>query len=291
MPLSPRKQKILCVTRFLLGRVLYERVMLRRRHGYWPHLRHPRSMNERIAHVKLFATPPDAPLLADKYRVREYVKAKGLESILNKVYFVGDDPDSIPFDELPQKYVIRFSHNTGSVIFIQDNAQTDREEIRRKCADQLATRFGYFTNEDWYLKIPPKIIIEEMLVDENYGIPPDYKFYIVDGKVGLISLTHNRFKEMNIRFYSPDWEPMNFEWGYPPGFIAPPPKKLEEMKAIALKLAEGQGFVRIDLYFLNDKEIRFSEITFADAAAWDSFTPPSADFELGRRLWNPPKSA
>lgn len=281
---SNKHQAILCGLRLLLGSVLYERLIMRRRHGYWPHLRHPRSVNERLAHIKLFAGPPMAPQLADKYRAREYVKAKGLENILNKIYFVGDDPDRIPFDTLPQKYVIRFTHNSGGVILVQDNAQIDRAEIRKKCAAQLAFRFGYFTDENWYLKIPPRLVVEEMLTDKEFGIPPDYKFYVIKGKIGFINVTTSHLENRQLRFYTPDWKPYNFEWGYPLGPDAAPPRNLEEMKTIALKLAEGFEFIRIDLYSVDGKDTRFGEITFSDGAAWDPFTPRSMDFELGR-LW------
>jgi len=278
-----RKTKLFIryLMRFVLGRVFYETIMMYHAHGYWPNLHHPRTLNEKIANLKLFTTPPLAHILADKYLVREYVKDKELAHILNRLYYVGNDPQAIPFDTLPQRYVIRFSHNSGGVIFVNEKNSADRKEIIKKCASELKKKFGYLTNEDWYLKIVPRLIVEEMIEDGDNAVPPDYKFYIINGKIAFISATHGRFENMHIRYYTPEWDPLDFSWGHPIGEPTPPPANIEEMKYVALKLADQNNLVRVDLYSLNGNQIRFGEITFADGAGWDKIIPTAADFIWG----------
>src|SRR3989338_1239970 len=80
--------------------------------GYWPNLKHPRSVNEKVLYRKLKNPHPLSTIVADKWAVREYVKAKGCEAILNKVLWVGADVENIPFDKLPRKFVIKDRKST-----------------------------------------------------------------------------------------------------------------------------------------------------------------------------------
>ena len=43
----------------------------------------------------------------DKYLVRDYIKSKGLENILNECYGVYSNAKEIDFNKLPQKFVIK----------------------------------------------------------------------------------------------------------------------------------------------------------------------------------------
>ncbi len=46
----------------------------------------------------------------DKYEVREYVKSMGYNDILTKLIGVWDSPDSIDFNKLPNKFVLKCNY-------------------------------------------------------------------------------------------------------------------------------------------------------------------------------------
>ena len=64
-------------------------------------LEHPRTYNEKHDRNPLMAQ------CCDKYAVREYVESKGCGEYLNDLLWQGFDPEEIPFDELPDQYVVK----------------------------------------------------------------------------------------------------------------------------------------------------------------------------------------
>ena len=59
------------------------------------------------------------------------------------------------------------------------------------------------------------------------------------------------------------------------------PRNLERMLQIAEKLAEGLPHVRVDLYLLDDGEIKFGEMTFTSDSGACRWNPPEADLWVG----------
>ena len=42
------------------------------------------------------------------------------------MYWVTKDPANIPFDELPQKFVVRPNHGSGWIVLVGDKARVNR---------------------------------------------------------------------------------------------------------------------------------------------------------------------
>ena len=60
--------------------------------------------------------------LADKYEVRKYVEERIGPEILPKLYYVTINPSDIPFEELPDKFVIKPTHGSGWVRIVTDKS-------------------------------------------------------------------------------------------------------------------------------------------------------------------------
>lgn len=56
---------------------------------------------------------------SDKYNVRYYVKSKGLEDILNTLYSVFDSSEEINFNELPDKFVLKTTNSSKTVMLVE----------------------------------------------------------------------------------------------------------------------------------------------------------------------------
>ena len=70
------------------------------RFGRLPDFKHPKDLNEKILYLKLFTDTSKWTQLADKYKVRDYVKSCGLEQMLIPMYGAWERVEDIPFDKL-----------------------------------------------------------------------------------------------------------------------------------------------------------------------------------------------
>src|SRR5690625_5077331 len=91
--------KILRILRFIPDKIMIS-IQYRIKMGKKLNLKNPRKFTEKQQWYKVFYRNDLMIQCADKYEVREYVKSKGLGNILNELYFVGEDPNNINFEEL-----------------------------------------------------------------------------------------------------------------------------------------------------------------------------------------------
>jgi hypothetical protein len=77
-------------------------------------LTNPINFNEKIQWLKFNELTGDIyTLCADKYKVRDYVTAKGCGEILNQLYGVYDVPQEIDYRALPNKFALKCNHGAG----------------------------------------------------------------------------------------------------------------------------------------------------------------------------------
>lgn len=257
--------------------------------GYWPDLKHPRSFNEKIQHRKLFAPHPLSTLVADKWAVREFVASQcGLASILNEIYFVGSDPEKIPFDDFPDKFVIKATHGSGWNIFIRDKNKMNRGEVVAQCRKWLGLKYSRVScnfYETHYDQIPPQVIVERFIEDPCLEVPLDYKLFVFSGHVQYVQVDSGRFTEHRRNFFNREWKEQDFCFRYPKAAPVDRPKKFEEMIGAAERLARDFDFCRVDLYCAGDGRIIFGEMTLAPESGCGRFYPREWDFKLGA-LWD-----
>lgn len=256
--------------------------------GYWPNIRNPQTFNEKIAHRQLFTPHQLAPFLADKWRVRKYVAERGFADILNEVYYVTEQPETIPFDDLPDKFVIKANHGCGLNIFVTDKKLLNREKTIKHCQNLLTLKYGRWRRnyELHYDNIPPLIMVERYIEDKNYGFPLDYKFFCFHGVVHYIQVDFDRFTRHTRIIYDKEWKDTGIMYAFPRplGKSLSKPYNFNDMVIIAEKLSSGIDFCRVDLYNPAPDKIIFSEITFNPEGALGRFVPKEFDWIFGK-LW------
>jgi hypothetical protein len=258
--------------------------MMRSQCGYVPNIFLPRSFNEKVIKRKLSPAPALWSVLADKVRVREYVSSVVGPEILNEVYLVTEDPEEIKFDRLPERFVVKANHGSHWTRIVRDKAQADEEQLRATCRGWLGRKYGLRTREAWYDVIPPRIVLERFLHDEDHGIPLDYKVWVFHGTARFVQVSTGRFHRVTHTVYDRYWRRQVWTRGTP-GPDIPRPARLEELLAIAERLAGDIDFVRVDLYYVNERDIVFGEMTFAPQGGHGRFYPDKRyDFEVGA-LW------
>lgn len=257
------------------------------RMDYWPNLKHPRSFNEKVLY-RMIKQPlhPLASMVSDKLAVRQYVKSKGLDEILVPLLWTGEDPDAIPFDTLPEKYVVKANHGSGWTIIVDEEHPADRRQIVQTAKAWLSQKYSHNMNERQYEQITPAIVIEQLIEDANYGLPLDYKFLCFHGRVERINVDVDRFGEHHRVCFDRDWNEMPYIYKFARGEeVIPKPVHLNRLIDIAECLSADFDFCRVDLYCPNDTDIYFSEITLTPGGAITRFYPRKWDFEIGK-LWH-----
>jgi hypothetical protein len=94
----------------LLPDRVYQAIQFRLSHGHFPNLRNPTTFGEKVVWKKLHDRRALLTLVADKYRVREYVARRVGEHVLVRLLHATSDPTTIPFDELPDRCVGKAAH-------------------------------------------------------------------------------------------------------------------------------------------------------------------------------------
>lgn len=269
------------------------------RFGRQPDLDNPATRNEKVLWMLLHADTTRWTLLADKYRVREYVRERGLGWMLNEQYGVWESADAIDFDALPDRFVMKTNNGYGDVAIIRDKHNTDLEALRRKFAHALKRRFGRMSGEHHYLRIPPRIIAEKLLVqdpaNEKTGLI-DYKIYCFDGEPRYCVVVYDQRTPSDTTeelYELPAWKDRNAEiLGFDRGGekthrFVPRPASLELMLDAARTLSAGFPLMRVDLYQIDGKPV-FGELTLSPAAGMDRTYGEEFQCEMGAWITLPP---
>lgn len=265
----------------VLGEQLHEKLIRAPLLGYWPRIEHPQTYNEYTLHRKLHTDNDLYAQVADKWAVRDYVRERVGDEILNEVYHITVDPETIPFEDLPDQFVIKATHGSGWNIIVEDKATVDFDAIREQCQDWLSQTFGERQREYWYNDIPPRILIERYIDAGDRPVPRDYKFFVFDGVVEYMEVDFDRMGERSRRFFDREGTPQEFRLHWPVGPVIDIPDRYDEMVDIAEMLGADFDFVRVDLYNPPSGEIIFGELTLAHASGGHQFYPRSYDFEFG----------
>jgi hypothetical protein len=279
-------EKVVELLWFALPPLTYRSVRMFLRLGYWPDIRNPRTFNEKVAHRQIFAPHPLASVVADKWRVRQYVAERGLEGLLNDVYFATDDPAKIPFDDLPDRFVIKANHGCHWNIFVRDKQLLDRQSVIRQCRRWLSTKYDTvsYDNETHYRAIPPLILVEKLVDDGVHDFPLDYKLFCFHQTAHFVQVDIGRHAKRTKTIYDREWRDTGIQFIYPRGELVPRPPRLSEMLQVAERLSGDFDFCRVDLYAPDAERILFGEITMSPAGGLGRFTPREWDHRLGE-LW------
>ena len=270
------------------------------RFGRLPNLKHPKDLNEKILYQKLFDDTSLWTQMADKYRVRDYVKACGLESVLIPLHGAWKRVEDIPFDELPQRFILKANNGDGKGTNIKiDKAKMGDEnwkELRTRLQDWLdAKHIGALSGEPQYRDIKPMILAEELLpCGENETSLTDYKIWCFNGEPFSFLVISERQSD-GVHATASCYD---LEWNFHPQQMLPTkhlhiasipmqrPQCLTEMIDIAATLSKPFPQVRVDLYEVNGK-VFFGELTFTSLGGMMNYYKPTYLLEMGKRVCIP----
>ena len=268
-----------------IGRWLPDALFLRMKYrctmGRRLRLCHPVTFTEKLQWQKLNDRNPLYHKLVDKAEVKAYVADKiGAEHVVPTLG-VWDRPEDIDWDSLPEQFVLKCTHDSGSTIVCTDKSVFNREAASVRLAEALKDKFWQRSREWAYKGVRPRIIAESYI---GAGLS-DYKIFCFHGKPGFLFVATDRDnpdEETKFDFFTPEWRHIDVRNGHPNAAVQPEkPECLTEMLRLASVLAEDFPQVRIDFYAPGDGRVLFGEYTFCHWGGFVPFDPPGADIEFG----------
>lgn len=246
-------------------------------------LKAPKTFNEKLQWLKLNDRKDIYTKMVDKYEVKAYVADIIGDEYIIPTLGVYDKFEDIDFSSLPDKFVIKCTHDSGGVVICKDKSSLNIDVARDKINKCLKRNFYYIGREWPYKNVKPRIIIEELIEDNKNEDLNDYKFMCFDGQVKCSFVCTDRRDPdgLKVTFFDKDWKKMPFERHYPSSVkLIEKPKNYDKMIELSEKLAKSLNFVRIDFYEVNGK-MYFGEITFFPGCGLEEFTPEEWDYKLG----------
>jgi len=282
-----KKESILKKMTHMLPDTLYLQLQFIRRMRHILHIKNPQTFSEKLQWLKLHDRKPAYTEMVDKYAAKRYVGERiGYEYIV-PLLGVWNSFDEIDFDLLPDKFVLKCTHDSGGIIICRDKSKFDAESARKRITECLAVQ-PYWHGREWpYLHVQPRVLAEKYLEDANSQGLLDYKFYCFHGEPKFLYVAcglENR-KTAQISYVSLDWTRMPFcrEDHEQLEELPRPPVHFQEMIAFARKLSENIPFLRVDFYEVNGA-VYFGELTFFPSIGMSRFEPEEWDRKIGEWL-------
>lgn len=262
------------------------KILFRMKLGYPLNLENPKTYNEKLQWIKLYDHNPLMPKCCDKYTVREYIENKGYGYLLNELIWQGSNPEEIPFEKLPNRFVIKVTHGSTFNIICTDKSKINKTAIIAKCRKWLKAKFLPCYGEWFYGVEKPRIIVEKYLEGDN-GMPLfDYKIFCFNGKPEMVYVDTWKNGKHAINAYDMDLHLFEgVELGYPndDSSVIEQPECWDEMIKIASELSKDFLHVRVDFYYTHGR-IYFGELTFTKGAGFGKIKPVEFDYKMGSWL-------
>ena len=238
--------------------------------------KNPRTLNEKLTWMEVYTDTSKWTEYTDKYEVRKHIESLGLKDILTECYGVWDRAEDINFDKLPDKFVLKCTHDCGSTIIVRDKSKMDKQSVIEFLNKHVSIRYGYDSCEPHYTYIKPRIMAESLIEMDNTDefsseTTVDHKIRCIDGKAQYDMVCYDRSLESGSGgsktiydlYDIHTWQPMR-QYLADKGVKyrnVPRPQNLERMIEIAEIIGKGYPQVRVDLYNVKGK-IYFGEMTF-----------------------------
>ncbi len=257
--------------------------------GKWLNYRHPVDINQKLMWLTRYWQHPLKTQCADKYLVRNYVKSLQLDNILIPLIGVWENADSIDFESLPEKFVLKCNHGSGYNVICTNKNTLNFDVVRRQLNEWMSIDYENVLYELHYKNIPRRIVCEEFISKNNVA-PVEYQFWCINGEPESILVCRKNFDNTyDAASYSLEWERLFDRKEEDANVVFEKPAcGIEILADYARMLAKPFPFVRLDLYVVGEKAY-LAEMTFTPSNNILSKYKQSFLDRLGEKLQLPEK--
>jgi hypothetical protein len=251
--------------------------------GKKPDLDNPQTFTEKLQWLKLYDHNPEYTKMADKLAMRTFVEDRIGEGHTVPVLGIWQRFEDIDFDSLPDKFVLKTTHDSGSYVICRDKASFDRKNASKVISRSLKHNY-YRTTREWqYKDIEPRIIAEQYLDDGKTNLT-DYKFFCFNGRPVFMYSEEESSGNPTQAIADMQYNMMPFSMDDAKADVLPPkPELFDAMASVSKRLSEGVPFLRVDMYCTGNV-IYVGELTFYHYGGFIPFKPVEWDRKLGEKL-------
>ena len=265
--------------------VYYIKMMYALEMNHKLNLDNPRLYQEKLQWLKLYNRKPEYTTMVDKISAKEYAAKIIGEEYIIPTLGVWDRFDDIDFAGLPDRFVLKCTHDSASVVLCKDKTSFNYTSARKKLTEALKADYYHYEGRQWaYKGIKRRIIAEEYLDEGNKAGLTDYKFMVFGGKCKCVFVCSGRQSRLRLDAYDLDWQLMPFTRNHHRNMKerVPRPQCYDTMLMLAEKIADyvDNPFVRVDFYQIDGK-VYFGEVTFYPEGGLGSFDPNEWDYKRG----------
>lgn len=246
-------------------------------------LKNPQTFNEKLQWLKLYDRKPIYTTMVDKYAVKRYVSDIIGSQYIVPTFGVWDRFDDIDFDELPNRFVLKCTHDSGGIVIVKNKSMFDVIAAKKRIEKNLRRNY-YYRGREWpYKNVKPRILAEMYLEDKGNAVLTDYKVLCFEGEAKLVEVHQGRGTANHTQdFYDMKWEKTNIEQEGDPNSskLLTKPVQMDQIIELSNILASNTHHVRVDWYIIGG-DIFFGELTFFDSSGLCRFTEVANDNLLG----------
>lgn len=249
-------------------------------------LEHPKTFQEKLQWIKLNDRKPIYHQMVDKYEAKKFIAERVGEQYVIPTVGLWDRFEDIDWDKLPNEFIIKNTHDSGTYFICKDKSKLDIQAARaRLLIDKRQHDYNVYSREWPYKGLKHRIIAEPLLKDDREGdYLTDYKFFCFNGEPRFFYVTSNRGCEGGLKedFFDVNENLMELnQLGYYNNPNTPPlPVNLSKMVELSRILAKDTYHLRVDFYEIGNK-IYVGELTFFDGGGFAPFTPEKYNRILG----------
>ncbi len=250
--------------------------------GYWMDMKNPKTFNEKLNWLKLYDRRPEYTMMADKYAARQYIAEKiGEQYLIPLVGGPWSSVDEIDIEALPEQFVLKSTHDSGGVVICRDKADFDWEKAKQKLKKHLEREYFWGKREWPYKDVPPRIIAEKYMEDQESPWLLDLKFFCFNGVPKFMYMSRDRSDTPATDFFDMDFRHLDMRMLDPNSSVPPKkPEGFEQMKRFAAVLSENVPHLRVDFYSINGK-VYAGELTFYHNSGFTHIYPQQWEKTLG----------
>ena len=272
---------------------IYLKIVYRRNMGERLDLKNPVTFQEKLQWLKLYDRKNIYIKMVDKCDAKKYVSSIIGDEYIIPTLGVWENAEDIDFENLPEKFVLKTTHDSGGIFICKDRECLDRKNIICLLNKRLKRNVFYSTREWPYKGVKPRIIAEKFLSEPSRNDLQDYKFFCFNGEPKFCQVITDRNSEEKIDFYDTHWHRLVGLVGLNShaknsDITFPQPLNYSLMLDVAARLSRNIPFLRVDLYNVCGR-IYFGELTFYPYSGMGTFLPSEWNVIMGNYIQLPDK--
>lgn len=151
----------------------------------------PKSLTEKMQWLKIYDRRPEYTIMVDKVKAKKWVSERIGDKYIIPILGVWEKAEDVDFDLLPDRFVIKCNHNSGTGMYIcKDKSKMDKDFVIQELKKGLRENY-YKKWREWpYKNVPRRIFAEKYMEDSisnsadglSENVLTDYKFFCFNGE-------------------------------------------------------------------------------------------------------------